>query len=348
MTPKKENPLSKNSFLSYVLKIAATAILAFISALCFRQSAGIIAMFPIVFVLCGIASFIGINWQTYAVIFGVTVFFVNTIEQSNIKITLMYTALCLLACFLFSASAWLIKKNKKSGVPFMGISAVLCVVLSVIFIGNPITALSAKNAINDYTATKYPQNENAVLGDFEFSKVYYNFNTKAFESKATSSMHPTESGIISYSSGKVYDQFQGLMQEKLCQPFVLEFTSLLREYFPDDTFSVNAIGIASKPDEKTLSASKDELYGRIIFEIYLGGVQTANGMSEKVGQYMQVIDGTHTKYSKIIFKSGISPWVLRKVTVNSNRPFGFDKFPVEHVNPQTSERFNTYVSEFLS
>ncbi len=348
MTSKKATAPKKNGVLLYTAKVAIIAVLAFIAALCFRQSSGILAMTPAAFILCGLASFVEIDWRIKTIIFGVTVFSLNTIEQTDMNITLTYTALCLLACLLFNIGARLIKKHKKSGVPVMSTGAVLCIALSVIFIGNPISAISAKSAINDYAERTYPSSENAALGEFEFSNIYYNFNTKAFESRATSSKYPTESGIISYSADTVYDGFQEIMKEKLCQPYILEITALLRKYYPDDSFSVSYKDIASKPGDRVLSATEGELYGRITYEIYLGGVQTANGMSEKVARYMQIIDGTDTEYSKIIFKSGISPWMLRSVTVDKNRPVGFDDFAVEHVHPQTSNRFNRYVSRFLS
>ncbi len=326
----------------FTIKLILVVIAAFLAALFFRRSAGIIAMTPLTFLICGVASFISVKPSLKFVIFGLSVFFCNTVEQQDMKITITFTALCLLACIVFEIGARFIKKQKKYGYGIFASGLVLCIALSVVFVGNPISAIKAKNAILDYSDKVYPSSENAALGEFEFSSIYYRQDTKAYYIDATSTKYPTESGTLSFDGAKVSDEFKSIMESKLTQPYVLEITGLLRKYFPNDNFSVSYEDTAKFPDESLFASKDGELNGRLIYQIKLGGVQTANGMLEKVERYTEVIDQSDYNYAKIIFKSGTSQWTRRYVEVNSNRQF-FEKTKIYSVPAGTSNSFNEYL-----
>lgn len=341
---KPKNNQGKSDFVKLLLTVAA----AFVMALVFRRSAGIIAMVPIGFAVCALASFIAVKQPLKLTIFGISVFFINTVEQRDIRVTIMFTALCLLACFLFDHSARLIKAKKKQGITRLCVSLALVICLSVLLIGNPISALKAKNTIEDYTEEKYPQAKNAALGEFDFTNIYYSFETKAYCMDAVSSKYPTEGGTLSFAGSKLSDSFERVMEEKLTQPYILEMTSLLRKYFPDDSFSVSCTDIASLPNENILSAEEKSLNGRLVYVIQLGGIQTANGMSEQVEKYLKIIDDSEIDYCTIIFKSGTGQWLRRSVTVNKGESALFNKFEIKRVPAGTSEEFNYYLTEMLS
>lgn len=324
------------------LKTVSVVILAFVAALLFRRSAGVIATFPFAFILCAVSAFINTNPKIKLVVFGVTAFALNTVENPDTRVTLTFTALCLLACLLFQVSVWVISKRKTEGICVMAVSFALCVALSFIFVGNPISAIKADRILSDYTESKYPQAENSDSVKYIFSKTYYNYNTKSFEKQGYGTDSPTEIGTVSVSGETVNDSLKSIVQKNLAQPYVLEITEVLRQRFPDDTFSVSFDEIYMEDGKQIISAEKGGLYGRIVFEINLGGVQTANKMAEKVKQYTEVLDNADINYGKIIYKSGISPWVKRSATVDKNRPMGECVFTVYHVPISTSNRFNRF------
>lgn len=350
MTEKAKNkiPLTKRSgFISLIKTIIAVTI-AFVAAVCFRQSAGIVSMFPIAFLLCGGLAFLNTSRTINAVILVSTVFAVNTIEQPNIESTLLYTALCLLAFVLFLPCVKLIKAGKKYGYILIIVSLVFCIILSLVFVGNPFSAIKAKNQLNEYTQNKYPNSENNVLGNFTTSNIYYNYHTKAYEIQIGSDKYPTEAGIITYQQGTISDGFIDVMEKKLCEPYVSELVDILRKNFPNDYFVVDAYRIITMPGDSVLDSKQGELNGKIRFEIMLDGIQTANAMENKVKQYTKIIEESGFLYNEITFKGGIGPWMVRSVTVPHNRPFGFDNFVIQHVHPATSNRFNEYVARFIS
>ncbi|MBQ4317288.1 MAG: hypothetical protein IJC20_03475, partial [Clostridia bacterium] len=231
MTGETKEKNTKASSLNTV-KLLIVVALAFAAATTFRRSAGIIAMTPIALIACISGAFIGVAiWQKLA-IFGITVFSVNTIENDDIKITIMFTTLCLLAVLLFSLVAKSVKKGKKYGYIIGVIGLIICVGLNMFFVGNPFKAIKANDQINEYTNEKYPQSENAYLGDFEFSKIYYRYDTKAYVVDAASDKFPTERASITLGNEVIRDGFKTVMEDKLSEPYVLEIKEVLRKHFP--------------------------------------------------------------------------------------------------------------------
>ena len=346
MTNKPKETKTKETASSlYALKLFLVVALAFVAALTFRRSAGIVAMTPISLLMCATAAFIGISeFEKYAV-FGITVFAVNTVENDDINVAIMFTALCLLATILFGITAKMIKRGKKYGYIVGVLCVLVCVGLNLIFVGNPFNAMNAKNKFTDYIEANYPQSENAYLGNFEFSEIYYRYDTKAYVIDAVSDKSPTESASLTLGNEVIRDGFKSLMEQKLSEPYVLDIKSILRENFPDDSFSVNFDGFASLPDEQVLVSATGELKNNLYYEIILGGVQTGEQMRERVREYVNVLDESGVGYAKLIFKSGIGNWQRRYVSIDPNHTSNRLKFEVGFVSKDTSNLFNRYLEK---
>ncbi len=345
MTTKDERKEKSSSL--YTVKLLIVIVLAFVAAITFRRSVGIIAMTPISLLMCAIASFIGISALAKCSIFAITVFAINTIENDDIKITLMFSALCLLAITLFSISATMIKKSKKYAYLVGIVCVLLCIGLNLFFVGNPFSALSAKNKITEYTDVKYPNEENAYLGNFEFSNIYYRYDTKAYVIDAVSDKFPTEKASFTLGNEVIKDGFESLMEEKLSEPYVLDIKSILREKFPNDSFSVTFDGFATLPDENIFSAESGELKNNLCYEIALGGVQTGEQMIERVRDYVNAIDESGLGYAKLVFKSGIGNWLRRYVSIDPNHISKRFEFEVRFVSKDTSNQFNQYLEKLI-
>ena len=345
MTVEAKEKNTKSSPLA--IKLLIVVVLAFVASVTFRRSAGIIAMTPISLVMCIVAAFIGVAiWQKLT-IFGITVFSVNTIENDDIKITLMFTTLCLLAILLFSLVAKLVKNRKKVGYAIGVIALIICIGLNIYFIGNPFKAIKANNAITDYTSVEYPENEDAYLGNFEFSKIYYRYDTKAYVVDAVSDKFPTETASITLGNEVIRDGFKKVMEDKLSESYVLEIKDVLRKHFPNDSFSVTCDGFASLPDEVIISSSDGALKNNLFYEIKLGGVQTGEQMKERIADYVAVLDESGVGYAKLTFKSGIGNWIVRSAVVTKSHIQTDLDFEVRFVSKATSNDFNRYLEKII-
>ncbi len=334
-----------------LLKLAIVVILAFLAGICFRPSVGILAMTPLFLVFCGISAFIGIDAKIKYICFGVTVFWLNTVEQTDKTPVIIFTALCLLACIAFEYAVKHIKKNKKRGIAILSASAAVCILLSFIFVGNPISAITAKNEIDGYADSIYPESDE-YFGNFEFSDIYYNFKTKTYVKDAKSSKFPTEVATLSYKDGVVRDGFKSIVEVKAAEPFVLEFTDVLRHSFPSDSFSVDFERFVFLPNQNIFSAGGDGLYGNIDFEITLYGIQSVPEFFDRVDRYYEAVSESGINYSSIVFRTGTSAnngiWFSRSITLNGNYRKDFAEYKFELIPTGTSKLFNKYFASFTS
>lgn len=327
----------------FTLKLLAIIALAFVAALCFRRSAGIIAMTPIMIILCAASVFISIGTGVKCVVFGISVFTLNTIEAKDIKVTIMFSALCLLAVAVFNIAFSFIKKKKKYGYVIAAFGLFLCMFLNLRFIGNPFTALDAKERIDEYKSSTYPENENAALGKFEFSSIYYRYDTKAYVTDAKSSLYPVDIASITVGDSLLQDGFKGLMEDKISEPYVLEITDILRQAFPNESFSVRADGFSTMPNQAILSSASGELEDNMCYEIILGGIQTYDAMHKTAYEFINAIDKSGVNYAKITFKSGIGNFQRRSITIDPNHIPYHTKAELRYVPIGATNRFNEYI-----
>ncbi|MBQ3229552.1 MAG: hypothetical protein IJB49_00895 [Clostridia bacterium] len=342
---KQDMNESKDRFFS--LKLLLTVVLAFAAAFVFRRSVGVISMTGLAFLLCGAAAFIKISPLLKTAVFALSVFALNTIEQSDIKVTLIYSALCLLACVAFEYAASKICLGKKLGYAVAAIGLAACILLSFMFVGNPIKAFKAQRVFNEYIEAVYPETEDAALGSFKFTKVYYNYTTKAYTSDGVSSRYPTEPASLSLSGDIIKDSFAPIMEAKIAEPYSLEMTMLLRKSFPDDSFGVEYDSIASMPGATLFSAAEGELSNDMNYIITLGGIQGAKEMLERTEEYLNVIDRSGIGYGRIIFRSGIGNWYRRSITIEGDHFIGHPVFKLDKVRIGCSTELNTFVFETL-
>ncbi len=332
----------------FTLKLLLVVAIAFVTALLFRRSAGIVAMTPLAFGICFAAAFIDIKFYLKAFVFGISVFSINSIEQSDISVPIIFSALCLLTLAAFEFSVSYFKKNKKAGIILSSASALVCIAFSFVFIGNPISAIFANQKFEKHIEKTYSNDKNDIFGTFEFSNIYYDFSTKAYTIDARSSKYPTLNSTVTMSKNIITDKFHSQMESIITEPYILEMTGILRQAFPSDNFSVECDELISLPDENTLSASEKSLYGNIVYEITLGGVQSYDTMQSKVMKYMEAIEASDIGYARINFKSGSGEWYRRSVTIDNDYSVSNPSFNVSLVLKGSSNRFNSLLSHRLN
>ncbi len=321
--------------------------LAFAAALLFRRSAGILAMTPIALLLCCASAFIPLGIALKAAIFGITVFSVNSIESGSSAAT-VYAALCILACVVFGYGANAFKAKKKRGIPVICAGAVICILLNVFFVGNPFKALSAKQAFEEYAQANYPQNENAVLGEFEFSKIYYRYDTKAYVMDVVSSEYPTEGASFTLGNSVICDGFKSKMEQKIAEQYVASMAAAIRNAFPNGDFEVSFERFVALPEQAILSSESGELAENVCYEIYISGIQTREAMMKAVREYINAIDRSGVGYARLTFKSGIGNWQRRYVAIDPNHPLMHPSFELLYTNTATTSYFQEYLLKFQS
>ena len=347
MNEKESNSPEIKETKYYTLKLTVATAIAFLAALLLRRSMGAVAMLPISLILCFASAVIDISAITKAVIFGVMTFTLNSIENKNTEVAVIFSALCILAVLLAHYSFYKIKSSKKIGIPIASASGILCIALSVIFVGNPFSAWAAEDIITRYTDSNYPNNENAALGTFEFTEIYYDYRVDAYCVDASSNKFPTEPSPISVNGDEVYDSFYHLMEDKISSVYVSDMSAVLREKLPDASFRVEFDGFVSLPDQAILSSESGALYGNARYDIFIGGIQTAKDMKTAVAEMVNAIDSAGIGYDRLTFKSGIGLWMRRSVTVSPNHLKGHLTLKVDYAPVINTNDFSEYVRKAI-
>ena len=335
-----KNEAKNRDYLS--LRLFIVVILAFAAGLLFRRSAGILAMTPISLLLCAVAAFIPMQTYIKCLVFGITVFALNSVE-SGTETAVIYSALCILATALFCIAANAIKKKKRLGVPLICLSAVACILLNLFFVGNPFKAHSSSEQFASYTAKNYPENEHAVLGRFEISPIYYQWKTKAYTVDIVSSRYPTESASLTIGDKVINDGFKSRMEQNVAEQYVSKLSAVLREALPQEEFEVSFERFVALPDQAILSSGAGEIAENVCYDIYIRGIQTASDMERAVYRYVAAIDRSGIGYARLTFKSGIGNWQRRYISVSPNHPILHPKLELRYINTATSNYFFEYL-----
>lgn len=334
---------SKSKERFFGVKLLIVTALAFLAALAFRRSAGIIAMTPIMLVLCGASAFIGISTALKCAVFGVMVFTVNSIETPSALEAAIFAALCILACAVFGFAATAIRAKKKQGVPILCGGAVVCILLNLYLVGNPFAAYKANQSFKEYTDKNYAVNENSGLGNFEFSKIYYRYDTKAYVIDVVSDKYPTEGASLTLGNDVICDGFKSVMEEKVSEQYVSKISAALREAFPKGDFEVSFERFVTLPEQAVLSAEAGALSKNVCYEIQINGIQTREAMLKAVNGYVNAIDRSGVGYARLTFKSGIGNWQRRYIAIDPNHPPFRAEAELLYCNTASSNFFCEYL-----
>lgn len=297
----------------FTLRLLIVMAAAFAAAMVLRPSSGIFAMLPISVILCLISSLIKLSIGIKLISFGVLVFAMNSIEHGDFLVSVIYAAICVLACVLFELAVRFFRKSRLRGYIAFALSAVICVTASFLLVGDPFRAYDAREKILAYTEKCYPEMHDGSRTEYDVSEIRYDLRTKSYSVDVVNSDFPTDRAAVSLSGEYIYDGFADLMEFNLMNARMLELTSTLRDAFPDDSFEVTQLEIARFPSG---SIAEGDLGRRMSFEIHIGGIQLTSEFSERAKKYASVIDTSGLTYSEITFTAGSGYWYRWEATVD--------------------------------
>ncbi len=313
---QNEKPQEKEQYFS--LKLFITVLLAFCAAILFRPSAGILAMTPLPLIIVFFASFVKIGLGYRVFCFGVTVFAFNSTQHGNVYLAGICAALTAGACILFHFGIKAFEKKHTWGLLTFGFSAFLCTVLCFFVMGNPFSALKAKDIVDSYTSITYPAEVNGTPTQYEISPIRYDASGKFYFVDIRNLKSPTDQSTLAVCGTYLCDNFAPILEFNLMEPSRMELTDILRSAFPDENFKISQTGIGGFPKNCAVQEGTTALKERMSFEIHLGGVQLTSEFEEKAKKFLDRIDESGFVYSRITFTAGNSFWYRLACDVESS------------------------------
>lgn len=316
MNEKQDKRQNGIAMLKKPLHLILLAAGVFAVSYCFRATMGVLPMIPIVTAVCFGMTYVDVSFSIKAVALTVSVLAINSVATGNLRTAFLYAGLCLLNCALFEFAARR-KDRKKLCVTLHSLSAVICVALSVLLIGNPISAYAVEKRISSYASMYYPEEIDGNKTGYKLNEIEYVIDGMYYRAHQFHSDYPTEGGYISvYGSslkgegGVMYDGFSAIIENNLMMPKRAEIAALLRDSFPSESsIQVTQLNIARYPHGYAEQEAGGEDTGkRMSFKIRISGVQSREEFDKKSGSYLAVISASGISYNKIIFYGGNGIW----------------------------------------
>lgn len=310
--------------LSAVLRAIVTVLLAFAAALCLRRSAGIVAMLPAGIALTFASAFIGHDIITRFAAFLASVFILNTVEEKDSRVVLLFMALCLLALVFSEIGAKALKKHKNRGIAVLSAGAVVCIAASVIFIGNPFSAVKSQKLIRAELDKKYPSAVSEYLGGVEASAVYYDTFSRVYAADVTCGKEPTRSAKMYIMGGTVYDSFEPIAAECIGHPVITRLSELLESKSLSYSYSVELAGVTKDYGGAMPVGGTDDTAARVKLSVRISGAQTEELFVSAAEEFIAAVDGLNFPYESITFTDTRSVWLPRTAVVSGQHPrFGY-------------------------
>lgn len=308
--------------------ILICVVFATVGGALFIPAGGFVTTLPFI-VVCTIIPCLIVEKYYYmpVLFFGTTYLFTFSREVPSLLtdftggfalfVSIYAAIISLLACI----ATHFIKKavnNKKSRWIYVCCASVLLissVIASVPINGTPWGLVKAKNEINQKISDSFYVDE-LIIG-----KVYYVPSSTSYACDVKVGKTNTDIAHLIYKNGLVHENITKRFVTELGADTVLKLTNTLRNNFNNDTFRVEATDIGKSYGKLSVSA-KEEAKPYIGYKITIHSEETAKTFTDKVQDYLAVLDGSGIQANKITFVGGAKQKLYYKIEVDMGAPHG--------------------------
>lgn len=308
--------------------ILLTALLACLSAGCFRPGTGLLRMLPVPLACMLLCAFFPVRrWQRCA-LFPALMLALCMVETQDRTVLLLSAVVCVLSLAAAEISALLFRKKRLLPIACGVAVCAVCLAGTSLLIGNPFSALRAKRTIDDYVAKIY----DTEAGGFHVSEIGYDCEGFSYFVEMNSDAHITETGRISCKDGRITDGYRRVLEKQYEAEALTALTAAMREAFPDDTFRVIPIGIEGFPKSgEKLSGEYDPDYaGSVRYCIRLSGRTDYEKLKKSALFYSEVFEDAGISCASLVFTGWNSVFAR---TLAGVVPTGFDGLRYTEVLP---------------
>ena len=309
----------KNKTLFESLSLPLLAILACIAALNLRSGAGVWVSLPLYPVCVAVSCFLKVKFWQRVALFPLFTAVVCLGESDSPWDVLPYMGMSFLCLCLVTAGIYLIRKKQwKKGALGGGLIA-LYLVASVLALGNPFTALSKGNMLNEYIAAHYGEGSH-------FTQVRYDTASGNYTVTAYNKKYPTETAEIFLQNDRVVDHYKVLVEKQATREQAQKITELLRNAFPNDTFSVTGVRVDGfMKGEDLYSPTTTAFDGdRMHFYVEIGAETSVEKYQEAVAWYRKILDASGLEYASVTVLGGTNFFYRTAILARPQQSF----FPV--------------------
>lgn|GEM_PF-1433415 len=302
MTELKEMTKQKNS----TVALLCTILPACIAAASFRWGAGIWMILPIYPLCVAVSSVLSryfpIKLWLRAAFFPVMTSLLNMMLGDSTTDTLI-AAIIAASSFLLIELAVALCMSKRAFRVVCGVTvAVLCVMGTALYLGNPFSALQADGVLRSYIEAHY----DTEAGGHTFGDIRLDHRTGYYAVTASNVEFPTEVCHILVADGFVIDHYRDVLEDQETRDEALEITKTLRESFGTDMFSIvqTGIGSFSRSLEHYSVYNTTDYASHTDFCIRMSGKPTMEKLFDAALNYHTVLEASDLVYDEILYLGG--------------------------------------------
>lgn len=274
------------------------AVLGFIGAACIVPFSGILTALPL-FPLCGIgAGFLKLKRGTKTAFFAVCGGLLAAGYSADVLNIIVYTVICGLTALLCDYCITLFKNKKTAFWAVIPLGAV--VAIQLVFGGNIISYSNALKVSDEYIKNNYENSENEIIGGLE-----YDYVTRTWQREVISKEYSDANGKLIVFDKTVFDGYAKKTERLLMSEQRAKIANILRDAFPDGSFTVVSEKIYGYPDGSITYPDKSiDRSGRMVFSVYLGALTDSEGFLRTADDYRKALQNAGIDTKKIVFRGG--------------------------------------------
>lgn len=299
MTALKEKIKQKNS----TAALLCTIIPACIGVAAFRWGAGIWMILPIYPLCVAVSSILSryfpIKLWLRAMFFPVMTSLLNMMLGETTEDTAIAAGIATATFLLIELAVSLCMSKQALRTVCGAVIAVICVVATSLYLGNPFSAVQADGVLRDYIEQHYE-------GGHTFGAVRYDHRTGYYSVTASNRDFPSEMCHIYAYGDFVIDHYRDMLEDQETRDAALAITTTLRESFGTDMFSIVQMGIG----EFERSLVKHHIYNETDYAsdtdfcIRMSGKPTLEKLYDAALNYHTVLENSDLKYNRILYAGG--------------------------------------------
>ncbi len=272
------------------------AALGFIGSVCIIPFSGVMTALPILPICAVAAGFLDLHPAAKTLFFAFCGGILGAGYSGDIFDIIVYAAVCGVSGLLGNVTVNMFRDETRRFWAVLPLAAVAAIQL--VFGGNIISYINAKQVSDNYVNQHYDGNNETV------GKLEYHYFSRSWRREISSLPHAEAISELVVCDKVVQDNYVNKVERLLMAEKRAEIANVLRNAFPDGSFTVEAEKIYGYPDGDVFISDNTDYTDRMVFVVYLGALTDSEGFLNYASAYREALMAADIDVAKIVFRGG--------------------------------------------
>lgn len=283
------------------------AVLGFAGAVCIVPFSGVMTALPLLPVCALLAGFVDMHPAAKATIFAVCGGMLGAGYSGEAFDIIVFAAICGISALLGHVTVNIFRDETKRFWAVLPLAAV--VAIQLVFGGNIVSYVKAMQVSENYVNQHYDG------ADENVGKLEYHYLSGSWRREITSLPRAEAIGGLVVCDKVVQDNYVNKVERLLMAKKRTEIANVLRDAFPNGSFTVESEKIYGYPDGDVKITDNTDYTDKMVFVVYLGALTDGDGFLASAEEYREALIAAEVDVARVVFRGG-----------------GLGLYPMEEVN----------------